>query len=350
MKPVEVVGGGLAGLALGCGLRRLGVPVTLRERGTYPRHRTCGEFIHGADPEVLQAIGIAGLLDQAPRRWSVRWHHAGAPGRQWTLARPAIVVSRFELDARLAARFQALGGHLEVGQRVDLAETPDGRVFANGRHSETTSPWLGLKCHVTGLPLASDLEFHVGRRAYLGLSALDNERVNLCGIFHRDLAGAGHGLEAVVARLAASGLPALADRLAGATAVAGSPCAVAGLRFGLQPAVPGAVAIGDAFAFTPPFTGRGMGLAFASAASALGPLAAWSGGAASWEATRHAIRERQARLHRRGLGRACMLHRFLLAPRAARLAALLLQGGMLSLRHLTAYLNPPHPRACFSTP
>ena len=44
---LTIVGGGLAGLTLGIGLRQRGVPVTVYEAGRYPRHRVCGEFISG---------------------------------------------------------------------------------------------------------------------------------------------------------------------------------------------------------------------------------------------------------------------------------------------------------------
>ena len=47
MKPVTIVGGGLAGLTLGIALRENSVPVHIYEAGTYPRHRVCGEFISG---------------------------------------------------------------------------------------------------------------------------------------------------------------------------------------------------------------------------------------------------------------------------------------------------------------
>ena len=45
MRAVTIIGGGLAGLTLGIGLRQRGVPVTISEAGDYPRHRVCGEFI-----------------------------------------------------------------------------------------------------------------------------------------------------------------------------------------------------------------------------------------------------------------------------------------------------------------
>src|SRR5947208_2116234 len=58
MKHVSIVGGGLAGLTLGIGLRRQGIPVTIWERGQYPRHRVCGEFSGGRGQGVWQWWGL----------------------------------------------------------------------------------------------------------------------------------------------------------------------------------------------------------------------------------------------------------------------------------------------------
>jgi NADPH-dependent 2,4-dienoyl-CoA reductase/sulfur reductase-like enzyme len=41
-KSITIVGGGLAGLTLGIGLRQRSVPVTIQEAANYPRHRVCG--------------------------------------------------------------------------------------------------------------------------------------------------------------------------------------------------------------------------------------------------------------------------------------------------------------------
>ena len=51
-KPIQIVGGGLAGLTLGIALRKKEIPVAIFEAGNYPRHRVCGEFISGRGLEI----------------------------------------------------------------------------------------------------------------------------------------------------------------------------------------------------------------------------------------------------------------------------------------------------------
>jgi 2-polyprenyl-6-methoxyphenol hydroxylase-like FAD-dependent oxidoreductase len=65
VKPIIIIGGGLAGLTLGIGLRQHGVPAALWEAGHYPRHRVCGEFICGRGQETLARLGLRELLVRA---------------------------------------------------------------------------------------------------------------------------------------------------------------------------------------------------------------------------------------------------------------------------------------------
>src|SRR5208282_3652369 len=119
MVRISIIGGGLAGLSLGIGLRRRGVPVTIWEARSYPRHRVCGEFISGRGQEVLQRLELLDAIVEAgavPARTAIfflGWAHS--PSR--SLPAPALCVSRFTLDALLARRFIELGGELRVNQR-----------------------------------------------------------------------------------------------------------------------------------------------------------------------------------------------------------------------------------------
>src|SRR5271168_1714580 len=64
-KPITIVGGGLAGLTLGIGLRQREIPVSIIEAGHYPRHRVCGEFISGRGRQSLGRLGLEDLLARA---------------------------------------------------------------------------------------------------------------------------------------------------------------------------------------------------------------------------------------------------------------------------------------------
>ena len=336
-RPVEIVGGGLAGLSLGLALRRQGVPVTVHDAGDYPRHRVCGEFIRGLQARTVETFGLAPLLADALPHRDVAWF---APGgellRRQRLPTPALGLSRYALDERLAHAFARERGELRTRSRVDATPAP-GRVFAGGRRPASRSTWLGLKMHVRDLALDRGLEMHLGAQAYVGLCALPDGAVNLCGLFRRR-ALASRGPALLLDYLHASGLDALAARVRAAHPDAASVCAVAGLAFGRAAATP-SPALGDAFAMIPPFTGHGMAMAFESAAVALDPLVKWSRGECDWS---HAVQRAQQRLRNRfrvRLGVASLCHPFLLQPRGQRWLAAASRAGALPLNTLQRLLS-----------
>jgi flavin-dependent dehydrogenase len=314
-RPVEIVGGGLAGLSLGTALARIGVPTTVFEAGTYPRHRVCGEFIAGLDDTTTETLRLAPLLDGAKTRRTVGWYFGDRRSGGHVLGRPALAISRFTLDQRLAAAFVAAGGVLQTNRRCELDARVEGRVFATGRRPRR-SDLLGMKMHVRGLAMTADLELHLGRSSYVGLSDVADGETNLCGLFHRQFVdGRDAGPEILVQTLRRCGLLALADRIRSAGCDAGSFTTVAGLYFGPETAEPGVLRLGDCGTAAPPFAGHGMALAFQSAARALAPLAAWSRGAFSWE-TAVAAAQRMIRADSaRGLRTARFFHPWLLSRR-----------------------------------
>lgn len=303
---VEIVGGGLAGLALGNGLRARGVPVRIVEGGSYPRHRVCGEFLTGLDTLTRKEVGLDEILVEALPASRVAWFEANRPILRHSLPEPALCLSRHRLDHAMAKAFLDRGGHLETGRRVDRQACP-GRVLACGRLPHSSSAWVGLKQHFQNLRLDADLELHLGMRAYVGLTRVENSTVNVCGLFPRPCAG---GESPIVESVRSAGLASLADRLAEARAVEGTACAVAGLAY--RPTVPEPAAIGDRSGLIPPFTGNGMTIALQSAALALDPLESWSRGHCSWEAATGVIRSKMRRRFARRMACARLMHPWLL--------------------------------------
>lgn len=334
--PVTIAGGGLAGLSLAAGLLMRGVPVTVHEAGSYPRHRVCGEFVSGIRAETLEALGMESCLQGALPRRTVQWWQQGRPLREYVLPEPALALSRFQLDRRICERVRALGGEVieHSRQSRQAAGAGEGRVWAAGRVPRK-GRWIGLKCHVrSGLEPAADLEMHLGANGYFGVTGVEEGRTNVCGLFrlHPSLAGRGKAL--LLSCLHAGGHHEFAQRLEAADVDADSFCAVAGFRLGWQRLPSVQCVIGDAEAMIPPFTGNGMSMAFQSAEAALEPLREWSEGRLSWSACRAAVSGRLRALFRKRMTVSQSVHPFLARPLPQHAVASLARLGLLPVQRL----------------
>jgi len=325
MHTVEIIGGGLAGLALGLGLRARGVPVRIIEAGKYPRHRVCGEFITGLDHDTRRELQLTDILAGARQARGVLWSEPGRPSVRHDLPEVALCLSRYRLDESMASAFAAAGGDLRTGCRGPSNAQP-GRIMASGRRPQAGSRWVGLKQHFPQLDLREDLELHLGQGAYVGLTRIEGRAVNVCGLFPRP----GRGEDCwLIDRVRAAGLASLALRLESATPVEASACAVAGLDYG-RPA-PQPAALGDYHGLIPPFTGHGMTVAMQSAALAARRLEPWARGRFAWDETLALLQQDLRRRFARKLAWGRVLHPWLLAPHGRRVVHLLHLWGALPL-------------------
>jgi menaquinone-9 beta-reductase len=322
MKKITIAGGGLAGLSLGVALAKRGVPVVIREAGNYPRHRVCGEFVNGVTHETLVNLGIDSLFDDALRHESTRWWMGSTRILEAKLPRPALGMSRWEMDERLRVEFEKSGGELRTNDRA-RREPEDGLVWTAGRRLDKGSSLLGLKAHFEGLELDGYLEMHIGEGCYIGLTPVtaDGSRVNVCGLFqkyHHD-----KGRHPIVDALRASGLVELAERLDEAKMDPKSLTGISGIELGSQQLDEGLCTLGDAERMIPPFTGNGMSMAFESAECALKPLLQFADGRLDWPLVRREITRSLDERFRARVKLALLLHRCLVhsAGRATLAAA-----------------------------
>ncbi|MGB7768815.1 MAG: hypothetical protein WBN22_08180 [Verrucomicrobiia bacterium] len=318
-KPITIVGGGLAGLTLGIGLRQRDVPVTMWEAGHYPRHRVCGEFISGCGQETFSRLGLRELFERAGavNAGTAAFFSATHSAPPRSLPARAICLSRFTLDHALAIEFRRLNGELLEGQRRRDGDFGEGMVRATGRRAqmeENRSRWFGLKIHAHNVPLTADLEMHVSSRGYVGLCRVDGGAVNVCGLFRRR-AGEGHTPPNWREWLCGPAGSPLNQRLVAAEFNESSFCAVAGISLRPQRAAARAeCCVGDAITMIPPVTGNGMSMAFESAGMAIEPLTAWSGGNISWDEARRQIARACDNAFTRRLAWAKWLQRMMLTP------------------------------------
>jgi len=326
VKPITIIGGGLAGLALGIELRRRDVSVKVFEAGTYPRHRVCGEFISGRGADLLeQLVSVPGL-----RAGTAAFFAGTRSAGRHELPMAALCVSRFTLDAALAQEFRSCGGELRERERVTPSSDTEGVVFASGRRPQPVANgwrWFGLKVHVRGVRLDADLEMHLTTNGYVGLCRLPNDEVNVCGLFRRR-DGTQHPVESLAlrgesrselrsprerfyleGRVARGSV--LFSRLDSAQFIEDSFCAVAGLSLAPQPIDPHVCRIGDALTMIPPITGNGMSMAFESAHLAVEPLLGYARAKNSWTEATKEIAAQLRKTFTRRLRWASHLHRLL---------------------------------------
>lgn len=310
MKVIEIAGGGLAGLSLGIALRERGVPVTVREASSYPRHRVCGEFINGVTEDTLKNLGIADIFHDALRHHSTRWWMGSKQILEAQLTRPALGMSRWEMDERLRIRFEDIGGRLITKDRVQ-PELREGLVWAAGRRLEKKSQLLGLKAHFEGVDLNGFLEMHIGVGAYVGLTPItsDGSKVNVCGLFKKG--PRAKDVNPIVNVLRNCGLDTLSNRLEGARMDPVSLTGISGFQLGGQRVLDHFCSLGDSERMIPPFTGNGMSMAFESAECALPHLLNYCEGVETWGKVIEEVRDSLDKKFQKRVRLALQLHRCL---------------------------------------
>lgn len=289
MYDLIVIGGGPAGTCAAITCARRGARVLLLERGQFPRHKVCGEFVSAESLDLLVnllAPPHARLFSDSVRIARARIFLDGrtlhAP-----VDPPAASISRLELDAALwnSAEQCGVDGRQQTavhdisGSGPFVVETSAGEfesralVNASGRWSKLNSgsngssnsgvKWLGLKGHfmeTSALP-SVDLYFFDG--GYCGVQPLGNTdgvepsgRVNACAMVRADVASTlpqVFDCHPALQERSREWKP-LSDGVSTSPLVFRQP----------QPERDGILMAGDAAAFVDPFVGDGISLALRS--------------------------------------------------------------------------------------
>jgi len=331
-----VAGGGLAGTASAITAARLGARVLLLERGRFPRHKVCGEFVSGEAFALLANLlgpDQQALLALAPRTTEARLFVDGAVVRFPIV--PAASIPRYELDAALWRAAEAAGVDCRqavtveciarCGDMFEVSTTAGSYVArsaidATGRWSRLTADrglkddtqpkWLGLKAHFKPSiqnqtePLTTDLYFFSG--GYCGVQPLEDCEVNVCAVVRADIASK---LDDVFTQH-----PALQERSQRWVRVT-DVIATAPIIFRApQPEYDGVLCAGDAAAFIDPFVGDGISMALRSGAVAGEALEVVWRGEASLKAAAESYRDEYRNHFARTLRTARRLRKLLEAP------------------------------------
>ena len=316
-----VVGAGPAGSAAAIGLARGGAKVLLLERARETGDALCGGFLSWQSLARLDALGIDRAELGGQRVTCVRLF-AGGRDSETTLPAPAMGVSRRRLDGALQAAAEAAGAGFERGVHATMIEgscvqTRDGAALsapalflAAGKHGfrgfprepaawQRADPVMGLRLRLPRHAaldrlIGEAVELHLFDRGYAGLVRQEDGSTNLCLAVHKSRLDEAGGDPAALLRALGDAHPRLGERLAYADR-AHSIDAIGHVPYGwhARDTPSGLFRLGDQAGVIPSLAGEGMGLALASADTA---VAAWRhGGGGAAPAYQRALAARMAR-------------------------------------------------------
>jgi flavin-dependent dehydrogenase len=277
-----IIGGGPAGTSAAISAARQGARVLLLERGRFPRHKVCGEFVSAESFSLLEDIldlRHAPLLQDAVRILRARLFLDGRTLHA-RVDPPAVSIARFDLDAALwhsaesvgadarqQVTVQSVGGSAPF-RIVTASEEFESRALINasGRWSNLnlapaengTRPekWIGVKAHFAEPRCEASVDLYFFDGGYCGVQPIGIARVNASAMVRADVASS---LPEVFAQH-----PALRERSRNWTLVS-DPVSTSPLIFrNPQPERDGVLMAGDAAGFVDPFVGDGISLALRS--------------------------------------------------------------------------------------
>ncbi|HYN15374.1 MAG TPA: FAD-dependent oxidoreductase [Terriglobales bacterium] len=284
---LAIIGGGPAGTAASITAARSGARVLLLERGRFPRHKVCGEFISPEGLALLAGLGLDDLVRRARRIAHARIF-AETSVAEAVLSPAAASISRYELDHalwRLAAdagadcrqqvEARAIMGtgpfdlSTSVGEFSARAVVNASGRWSNLRRSRLArsqrEKWVGWKAHFREADSAMSVDLYFFPGGYCGVQPLGNGQVNACAMVR---AAAADSMDEVLALH-----PRLAERSRAwqqvSETVATSPLVFAPP----QAEESGVLFAGDAAGFIDPFVGDGISLALHSGMMAAQALA-----------------------------------------------------------------------------
>ncbi len=315
---LAIIGGGPAGTAAALEARRRSLQVAIWERGRFPRHKVCGEFVSAESLPLLQREIPTALARSAVIR-RAEFIFQGGRSYSFALSSPARGLSRFVMDealwqavirsgaqafegtaicgvgrcsgepkgCRVRSREPGAAGRLPatldtVSPRRHLWEVEPANgdlrsaravLVACGRwwslegfpspaqDERTAGPWLGAKAHFTGVPPTDAVEMYFFPGGYCGLAPIEDGLLNACCLVHRSLtrnSGAGGLSDFALWLKKTARHPALDARLRDATQVSETIATAPVQPTRRRANHSGALLAGDAAGFLDPFTGEGI--------------------------------------------------------------------------------------------
>ncbi len=289
------IGGGLAGSSFALLMAQKGYRVAVIEKDEYPRHKVCGEYISMECRPFLQRLGLDLSGMELPQIHRLQVSTPDGRLLEAPLAPGGFGLSRNVLDHSLQKLCMDAGvdwihgsvkdiepathGHTLVfggrqlytrytlgawGKRSNMDRTLERPFFFNEKGR--LDNWVGIKYQARMEINRSLIALHNFRDGYLGISAVEDEKVCICYMMRAsNLSQYGGSIE-VTEKQVLQRNPHIREIFNRAQMLYTKPLAISQISFREKQRSSGAlIMLGDAAGLITPLCGNGMSMAFRSA-------------------------------------------------------------------------------------
>lgn len=272
-------------------LAEAGIPSIVMEKRTYPQHRVCGEYISHEVTPFLRSLHV--YPESLHPAQISRFQLSSIAGRSALLPLElgGFGVSRYAFDNFLYTRARAVGVEFLLDTEAHAVRFANDRfevetadrsfearvvIGAFGKRSrldvqlkrsfvQKRSPYVGVKYHVRAEHPLDLIALHNFPGGYCGMSHVEDGKVNLCYLTHRDNVKAYGDLRAMEQAVLYQN-PLLRDIFMGAEFLSVKPETINEISFETkQPVEDHILMAGDAAGMITPLCGNGMAMAIHSA-------------------------------------------------------------------------------------
>ncbi len=287
-----IIGGGLAGLSLSIDLVKRGKRVVVFEKGDYPRHKVCGEYISLESRDYLYSICPELETMNLPVIDKFTLTSTGTKQFNTRLDLGGFGISRYLLEEALYNTAKRNGVTIYTKSKVNEInfnsngihfinlkdQVIQSRVICNstGRKSnfevherklhESKTNYIGIKYHLKLKRDRSAIEIHNFPGGYCGISAIENDKFCMCYIVNSNyLKSSQNSIREMEGRYLFQNKN-IKSIYESAKFLYDEPLTISGINFNIkQTTSVNTFYLGDASGSIAPITGNGMSMALRSA-------------------------------------------------------------------------------------
>lgn len=289
---VAIIGGGIAGLALSIDLKKRGYLVSVVEKGNYPRHKVCGEYISMESHTYLQTICPALSALHLPVIQNFKLTSGNHKEFTTALDLGGFGISRYLLEEMLFKEAEKQGVDFmldtkarDIDRGVDkpgyIIKTSSGTITATlvcnatGRKSnlKTTEKidsnktnYVGVKYHIKLARNPDLIEIHNFPGGYCGISNIEDDKACLCYIVNSKKLNSVNNSISELEKAYLFKNSNLKKIFTTAEFVFNNPVTISGIDFAIKKAASDeSFFLGDAAGRMAPIIGNGMSMGLRSA-------------------------------------------------------------------------------------